>query len=398
MKRTGALLASGRVHQYRSMGAFGKPVYQSHLQLRGMLQGQRQPRLAHYFATPVVDAETDVVNWYAELQGAPRRLPELDAGQAALGTQSLRQIRADLVAFAANLRQRGGGQGGSGAAFATLLEQAMQVPAQGDFLYFIGDQPVIVFWGFEDEAGRSTDPTLAWTAAGAATSPPVAPTGAASAVSTATVAHEPALAMIATEQTRRGGLRWGWALGLLALLGILAAGWALQGGGAAVPRGDPESLATAGLQAEQALEIPVGALERSDLSFLEGRWQLGADRLEEYRDGPANVVGSGRNVLDFKRDGSGNGFFLERSRHAKGGETGGSPYPTCSGAAQASTDGKVLTIVQQECVVRTGQGDGMGSSRAECRRTPDGMTLCENVNTADHHRWRAELRRLPAKP
>jgi hypothetical protein len=257
------------------------------------------------------------------------------------------------------------------------------VPAQGDFLFFVGMQPIIVFWGFEDTAGHTADP--------AATVVPAAKVADRSMGGPVTPHPLPAKGVAMRVSSR---LHWWWLLALLVLLASLAG---LRSCGLSMAPLVPSETPTASRAAGPALEIPAGALERGDLSFLEGQWQLGDNRLDEYQGGPDHVVGSGRNVLDFRRDGSGRGQFLERRRHAKG-ASGGTPYPSCSGGLKASTDGRVLVIVQDACIVTGGQGEGVGGGRAECRRTERGTTLCESVNVSDKHRWRAELRRLaPAR-
>lgn len=387
MSRTGALLASDAVDRYRSVGAFGKPVYQSHVQLRGVLQGRRQPRLSQYFSRPVHDAETGALHWYAEQPGTVRRLSELTAPQQQAGLHALREIKDALDALTLSLRAGASTQAGASGAMASLLDQARRVPAQSDFLYFVDDQPVIAFWGFEDASGSSTDPAAHTLAAAAA--PKAVAASAPVAVAAAALAPDPAQAASSAAAASLGP-RWWWLVP--ALLGLLAAGWAMR---SCAPQAVP-AVPLLPAQAE-TLQIPPGALARGDLSFLQGQWQLGADRLEEYRDGPGNVVGSGRNVLEFGRDGTGRAHFLDRQRHGKGASSG-TPYPSCDGGLKASIQGEVLVILQDDCIVRAGKGDGMGGSRAECRRTDEGTTLCENVNTTDKHRWRAELRRIAVRP
>ena len=371
MSLSGALLARDKIDRYRSMGAFGKPAYQSHVQLRAMLLAQRKPELANYFARPVHDAELGELQWRAEVPGAARRLHELGPDELTRGSEAMARIRAELLAFIAELR-RGPAQGGSNA-FASLFEQAMKVPAQGDFVHFVGAQPVISFWGFEDETGASLDP-----AARLPRSLAHAPAPTPSAM--APMDDTPAAAGPVPREQRR----WGWWL-LLALLALPL--WLSLSRGCNEP-----PLPDAGREAGQALTIPPGALERGDLSFLEGDWQLGADRLTEYKDHPSNIVGSGRNVLRFGRDGKGTASMIERQRHA-GNQRSGTAFPDCNGTLRAHTDGKTLYFEQGECQVPGRPGMGFDGSRHECVRSSEGRTICYNLND-DGHRWEAPLRRL----
>jgi len=157
---TGALLAHDKIDRFRSFGAFGKPAYQSHVQLRAMLKAKRGDKFANYFAKPTVDPDAGELRWTAEVPGAARGWHEMSPEEQGQRALDLEVIRSGLMGFAQELRAQGGGQPGGAAAFASLLEQAMKVPAQGNFLYFVGEQPVIAFWGFEDPTGTSVDPAV----------------------------------------------------------------------------------------------------------------------------------------------------------------------------------------------------------------------------------------------
>jgi len=375
MISTGSQLAHDKVDRYRSMGAFGKPAYQSHVQLRAMLLAQRRTELANYFARPTYDPDSGELRWTAELAGRVRRLAELGPDEFVRGVERIGRVHAELLAFIAELRRKGGTQPGGAAAFASLLEQAMKVPAQGDFLYFVGEQPVIAFWGFEDLQRGSVDPALQapQPAAPARAQAPVAPPE----------APAPVAVPLAPTRRRRG---WWWLLWLLLALPLLAALlWLPRACAplAPVAGGVPE---TAGRSAGAPLEIPPGALERGDLAFLAGLWQLGEERLNAYQGRPDNVVGTDRLVLRFGSDGTGTNHAVERLRHGK-------PAPDCSGGLQARTDGRKLTIERLACEVPGQPGQTVMGSRHECLIEANGKTMCYGVNK-DGVRWEAPLRRL----
>jgi hypothetical protein len=367
-------LARDRIDRHRSMGAFGKPVYQSHVQLRALLQQRRRPALAEYFARPHFDAESGEICWTTDLAGAVRRRADLDAGARVQAEARLQAVHDELGTLAVDLRAQGGGA----ASFASVLEQAMKVPGDGDFVHFVGEQPVITFWGFEDARGRSVEParqvpTLQPTAASTAAAAPVVP-----------AAAEPAAVAAASVPPRRRA----WWLWLLLLPLALALAWALS---RCVPAG-PIALGaggvplTEGRDAVDPLDIPPGALERGDLSFLDGVWQLGERRLGAYEGRPDNVVGSDRVVLRFERDGSGNAHSVERLRR-------GAAVPDCTATLAARTDGKKLYFERQACVAPGRPDLTVNGSRHECVREPSGRTLCYGVNP-DGVRWEAPLKRL----
>lgn len=369
MSSTGALLAHDKIDRYRSFGAFGKPAYQSHVQLRAMLAGKRGARFANYFAKPTYDPDSGELRWTAELPGTARGWHEMSPEEQAPRALDLELIRSGLLGFVQELRAQGGGQPGGAAAFASLLEQAMKVPAQGDFLYFVGEQPVIAFWGFENQNGTSVDPAAVAPQLAAAAVPEPVP--------------EPAPPPVVAGKRKRP--RWWWLLWLLLALLLLALlAWLLPRACTTPPAAGP--LATEGRKAEKPLEIPPGALERGDLSFLEGHWQLGEERLRAYQGRPDNVVGSDRLVLRFGKDGTGTNHAVERLRH-------GRRVDDCGGGLKARTDGKKLYFERLDCNVPGQPGLGLNGSKHECLLEKDGRTMCYGIND-DGVRWEAPLRRL----
>jgi len=123
-----ALLVQDKIDRYRPFGAFGKPVYQSHVQLRAMLRAKRGERFADYFAKPTYDPDTGELRWTAHAAGAARGWHQMSADEQARHALDLEVIRSGLVGFVQELRAQGGAETGGAAAFASLLEQAMQVP------------------------------------------------------------------------------------------------------------------------------------------------------------------------------------------------------------------------------------------------------------------------------
>lgn len=410
---TGALLARDKVDRYRPLGAFGKPAYQSHVQLRAMLLAKRGPKFANYFAKPTYDADTGELRWTSEVAGEARGWHAMSPQEQATRALDLEVIRSGLASYAQELRAQGGTETGGSQAFASLLEQALKVPAQGEFLHFVGEQPVIAFWGFETQTGASVEP--------GAVAPQYPPRG-----------FTPETAAVATTPSEEKRKRpwWWWLLWtLLALLLLLALLWLLRACAPVPPVADPtppveepkppveepkppveepkpppeepeppvEEIPpekpkptppkpkpppkdgppqTKGLQPGKELQIPKGALEKGDLSFLEGLWQLGEGRLNEYKGRPDNVVASNRTVFQFGKGGTASEHEVER-RDARTGQ----PLPSKSERLRVYTDGKRLYIQNEN------------GAKHECEVAPTGRTHCYIVNP-DGHRWNAPLRRL----
>lgn len=206
---TGAQIAHDKIDRFRSLGAFGKPAYQSHVQLRAMLRAKRGERAANYFARPTYDPELGELRWNAEVAGPARGWHEMSEQEQADRALDLEVIHSQLKSYAGELREQSGGDPGGAASFASLLEQALRVPKSGQFLYFVGDQPVIAFWGFEDHDGISVDPAAQ------------APRYAAPAAPITPVAGAPAaIAAAAVPVAERKKRPWWWWL-LWALLALL---------------------------------------------------------------------------------------------------------------------------------------------------------------------------------
>lgn len=166
----GPLLLADDIDRFRPAGAFGQPAWQSHAALRALIQQRLGERCADYLAVPVLDPDTRVMRWTASRGGAaPQPWATLEPAQRERFALDVQDIRGRLAALAVELRQ---GAGTGTRAFGSLLEQALKVPASGSFLFQVGDQPMIAFWGFEDQQGRSVDPAIGLAAAAASTTPP----------------------------------------------------------------------------------------------------------------------------------------------------------------------------------------------------------------------------------
>jgi hypothetical protein len=203
---TGPQIAHDKIDHFRALGAFGKPVYQSHVQLRSMLRAKRGERAANYFAKPTYDPELGELRWTAEVSGPVRGWHEMSEQEQVDRALDLEVVHSQLKSYAQDLRQQPGGDSGGAASFASLLEQSLRVPQSGNYLYFVGDQPVIAFWGFEDRGGSSVDPGVQ------------APSYPASAVVPKVVASTGVLA--GTETRKRPW--WTWLLWVLLALLLLA--------------------------------------------------------------------------------------------------------------------------------------------------------------------------------
>ena len=207
--RTGPVLASDLVDKYQPLGVFGQPVYMSYVQLRATIAQKLGKRHADYFARPDRDPQNKSVHWISEVAGAARRWVDLPPEEQARHAVDLQAMRSDFIRYVDELRRNddGSADGKAAAAFASLLEEAMLVP-DDSHLHFVGDQPVVSFWGFRNFGGQAID-ALA-----------VAPRRPATATAPPQAGVE-----LPFQAPRRPLWRWLlWALGLLLLLLLLLLG------------------------------------------------------------------------------------------------------------------------------------------------------------------------------
>ena len=204
-KRTGPVLASDVIDKYQPLGVFGQPVYMSYVQLRATIAQKLGTRHANYFARPERDPQNKSIHWMSDVAGAGRRWVDLSPEEQTRHAVDLQAMRSDFIRYVNELRRKddGSADGKAAAAFASLLEEAMLVP-DDSHLHFVGDQPVVSFWGFRNFGGQAIDALAVAPRRPAATAP---------------VQEGVELPF---ERPRRPWWRWlWWALGLLLLLLLL---------------------------------------------------------------------------------------------------------------------------------------------------------------------------------
>jgi hypothetical protein len=209
--RTGSLLCRRATEGLAPLGAFNQPVHRNYAQIRAALLSELGPRYADYFARPDVEGDGHRIGWIASGIGEPRRWVDLPPDEQQRLEPIKQEIqkgfetyRARLDAAAENSPQNN---------FGKVLAQASRVPSS-EFLYFVGDQPVLAFWGFKAMTARDGIDPLRLTPGGMTLPPggvPLVP---------------PAVAVpaaVALAERRRPW--WLWLLLFLLLLLLLLALW-----------------------------------------------------------------------------------------------------------------------------------------------------------------------------
>ncbi|WP_416896971.1 MAG: SrfA family protein [Minwuia sp.] len=228
MDRTGPVLAEEELDRYQPLGAFGQPVYQSHMQLKAALGQRLGDRYADFFAIPRIDSQGKRVSWISPVEGEPRRWSDMPEEEQASRALDLQVMKSEFDTYLGELRayeQQGKDPRGA-RAFVAVMEQALRTPNDGH-LHFVGDQPVSTFWGFREEENPPFETLTA------------APR----------VAAAPAAAAASTVAASRGFSWWWLLIPLLLLLAFLL--WWFW----------PEDLPVVEGESGAAIEEPVGVTE-----------------------------------------------------------------------------------------------------------------------------------------
>lgn len=202
----GALLVEDALDHYQPLGAHGQAVHLSYLQLRAAVRQRLGQRHANLFSRPVRDSKDKIMRWFAEFPGAPLRWYDLAPADQTQRALELHAMRAEFAGFIGQLRASEAAAGTGSKAFANVLEQALLVP-DDRHLFFIGDQPILSFWGFRGLNGPAFEALS------------VAPPRAAASAQAVPVPADP---LAPPRRSFWGWLRW--LASLLALLGLILFG------------------------------------------------------------------------------------------------------------------------------------------------------------------------------
>jgi hypothetical protein len=194
----GPLLLTTRPEGYRPLGFGGEPIYAVYRKLVAVIESRLGPEAARYLARPEVDEASHSIGWHAACEGPVRRWSQLTLEEQAAMATAFTNLQARLGKLAIEL-EKAGAAGGAKENFGHALRLALRSPGL-DYLFFVGDQPVLTAWG--SETGSGGFDSLAFD--------PKAPGRA--------VARE---TVIEAAAVRGGSSWWRWLLWLLGLLLLL---------------------------------------------------------------------------------------------------------------------------------------------------------------------------------
>lgn len=387
----------------------GLLAVECHSQLMELVRPRLGDSYVLLFASPEIDAERETVDWYSPVQGQVGLLSDAPSERQDAVRAELKKMGLELRKLAETLKDSGESQRVIGG---NLLELALCYPDES-CIRIVGDQPVIICWGFGPSSSGAQPQELSRLA--------VEPVRA---VPSSTIAPSPAAPIAAEAQPvtakpeeRSSGLFWLLPLLLLLLLlAVLFVGWCGRPPLVRLPGVDlrgpaffcPEDPAAAALRAEldlrssltakqadlraqveqcttrsrtvavpvrnNELTVPEQAVVTGDLSFMRGVWSCDTG-LSSSRTGLPVVV-------DYTFDAAGKGTISIR------GDKG-----LCSAPVDASVTPEGVLVIESAGEISCPKGSPYSGQRVECSGKGT-ETACTGRNlSAGAQAWKAVFQR-----
>lgn len=205
----------------RPLGVRGEPLHYAQEQIRGVIRRRLGPRHAALLAEPVAHDLGRAIDWYSDAAGKAMALNALPSEHQQTVLDEVERLRSDIEVLAQRFEA---GDTDDARLLGKALHLAVRRPSN-DYLFVVGDQPVIICWGYEPEA------------AGAVLPPPMlpAPVPTSAAMPIAAMAPPVALAprMAGGAAVMPAAMDFPWArallVGLLAIMLLLITSWLLRG-------------------------------------------------------------------------------------------------------------------------------------------------------------------------
>lgn len=135
----------------RPLGVRGEPLHAVAPQLISVIRRRLGGAAADLLAEPQMRESGDGIDWYAAGDGPVRRLPDTSEAER---TAALAAIETQLAAIDALGGQLETSAGDEARLVGRSLRLATRRPSD-DFVYLVGDKPVIVAWGYEADSAAS---------------------------------------------------------------------------------------------------------------------------------------------------------------------------------------------------------------------------------------------------
>ncbi|TWT08795.1 VWA domain-containing protein [Reyranella sp. CPCC 100927] len=213
-------LVSTTIAGARPLGVRGEPLHNAQDQIRGALRRRLGERYARLLAEPQSYDGGRATDWYTAASGPVQRFSSLPAARQKALLAEVDGLLGDIEALA---RRFGEAESEDGRLLGRALALAVRRPSD-DYLFLIGDQPVIVCWGYEsDSTGAPVAPVLV-----PISEKPGTRNGAAARDDDASAAGDRALPVALADGTQRAPRRW-WAASAAVVFLAIGTAWAMQG-------------------------------------------------------------------------------------------------------------------------------------------------------------------------
>ena len=166
----GAILVTSTLPGVRPLGVRGEPLHNAQAQLRAVLRRRLGDRHFHLLAEPEPHALGGRIDWYCAVSGTVRPLAELPEAERTAARTDIDALLADIDRLGQSLEA---GPTEDGRLAGRSLRLAARRPSD-EHLFLVGDQPVVVCWGYDVEAAGAVLPGTFMPATGAQGSLPPA--------------------------------------------------------------------------------------------------------------------------------------------------------------------------------------------------------------------------------
>jgi len=410
------------------IGLRGDPLHTLQGQIRAVVRRRLGERHFHLLAEPLPYEASSRVDWYSAVEGEARplaRLAEPERGQK----------RAEIDALLADIERLGQSLQSGATEDVRLAGGFLRLaarPPTDDCCYIVGDQPVVIGWGYEVEAVTpagapsamapgALPPPMSVAPPPAAVPPPVA----------APPVTPPPAAVVPVAAVAASRFPWFASLvvGFAAIVSVLLAAWALRQfvpdvpppqvtllpappppppvvvfdptpglrGAIETARTEQGRLATTLASLRQDLEskmrqckpdLPEDGWKKRDLAVLEGCWVLGHDAPAVRRPPNAPEIHGTTTAARLCFSKTGRGTYEVSNRFPDG-------TSDCKGAVTAAyeADGVVrITYPNLPCTPVGGANTYWVAGTLSCRRADDTRAICSHRNSELEFR-RADSRR-----
>ncbi len=169
----GAILVTSTLPGVRPLGVRGEPLHNAQAQLRAVVRRRLGDRHFHLLAEPEPHALGGRIDWYCAVSGTVRPLGELPEPARVAARTDIDALLAEIDRLGQSLEA---GPTEDGRLAGRSLRLAARRPSD-EHLFLVGDQPVVVCWGYDVEAAGAVLPGTFVPGAGAPASrtPPLAP-------------------------------------------------------------------------------------------------------------------------------------------------------------------------------------------------------------------------------